>query len=121
MSWAGNVVGGSKFTGSFNLAAGRTTLDLNWERTGLKANGTCNNNVIDSGSFTKVAAPYMADLASGPVQYLKLSATTARMGCRSPTRTRSRRTPARTRATTTSSRSGSRGRSRSCRRPTRRS
>ena len=36
---------------------------------------TCNNNVINSGSFTKVAAPYMSDLASGPVQYLKLRAT----------------------------------------------
>ena len=74
MSWAADVPGGSKFTGSFNLAPGRTTLNLNWERTGLKANGDCNNTVIKSGSFTKVAAPYMSNLASGPVQYLKLMA-----------------------------------------------
>ena len=73
MSWAGNVVGGSKFTGSFNLAAGRTALNLNWEKHTVQ-NGNCKNTVAASGSFTKVAAPYMSNLASGPVQYLKLSA-----------------------------------------------
>ena len=58
---------------SFNLAAGRTTLNLNWEKHTVQS-GNCKNTVAASGSFTKVAAPYMSDLASGPVQYLKLRA-----------------------------------------------
>ena len=74
MTWAGNVGNDSKFTGaSFNLAAGRTTLNINWEKHTVQ-NGNCKNTVAASGSFTKVAAPYMSNLASGPVQYLKLSA-----------------------------------------------
>jgi hypothetical protein len=76
LNWAGNVAGGSQYNGqSFNLAAGRTTLNITYERHGLKANGTCSNSVINSGTFTKVAAPFTANLASGPVQYLKLAAT----------------------------------------------
>ena len=74
LSWAGNEVGGSRFTGAFNLAPGRTTLNLSWISTPRNTN--C-NQTTQSGSFTKVAAPYMANLASGPVQYLKLTATYA--------------------------------------------
>jgi len=74
MNWAGNVGNDSTFTGaSFNLSPGRTTLNLNWEKHTVQ-NGNCKNTVAASGSFTKVAAPFMANLASGPVQYLKLSA-----------------------------------------------
>ena len=77
LSWAGNEVGGSRFTGAFNLAPGRTTLNLSWISTPRNTN--C-NQTTQAGSFTKVAAPYMANLASGPVQYLKLKATYASGG-----------------------------------------
>ena len=77
MSWSGNVVEGSRFTGSFNLAPGRTTLTLNWVSTPQRNN--C-NQTTRSGSFTKVAAPYMANLASGPLQYLKLTASYGNSG-----------------------------------------
>jgi len=77
MSWSSNVVGGSLFTGSFNLASGRTVLNLNWEST--PRNNNC-NQTIRSGGFTKVAAPYMANIASGPIQYLKLRASYGNSG-----------------------------------------
>jgi hypothetical protein len=37
--------------------------------------GNCAQNQPNSGSFNKVAAPYVANAASGPIQYLQLTAT----------------------------------------------
>jgi len=91
LNWSKNVPGGSLFTGTFNLPAdsGRTVLSLIW-RSGVKppenekkpANGKkppptqCDPlpQRPNSGTFNKVAAPYVGDTASGPVQYLKLTA-----------------------------------------------
>ena len=81
LSWSGNVPGGSLFTGSFNLAPGRTTLNLNW--TSKPRNSNCNQTDF-SGSFAKVAAPYMANVASGPIQYLKLRAFYSTNGLPAP-------------------------------------
>ncbi len=79
LTWAGNVVGGSRFTGSMNLAAaaGRIELDLSWESEDRPGGPNNCNQTRWSGSFNKVAAPYVADTASGPVQYLDLTAFNA--------------------------------------------
>lgn len=76
LSWAGNVVGGSRFTGSMNLPAdeGRIELNLSWEAEDRPGPPNNCNKLLWSGSFNKVAAPYVADEASGPVQYLDLTA-----------------------------------------------
>jgi len=76
MAWSGNVTGGSLFTASFNLAtgSGRNAVNLSWtseDRPGPPNN--CNQTRW-SGPFNKVAAPYVADTASGPIQYLDLTA-----------------------------------------------
>ena len=69
------------WTGSVNLPAdsGRTTVNLNWSA-GLReqgSSGNCHPSQPNSGTLQKVAAPYVADGASGPVQYLALTATHA--------------------------------------------
>lgn len=63
--------------GSMSLPAGsgRQELDLSWT-SGPKNASDCGNpsQQPNSGSFNVVAAPYIANGASGPVQYLKLTA-----------------------------------------------
>jgi Putative Flp pilus-assembly TadE/G-like len=59
LTWAGGL-----WTGALDAAAdGRTTVSLDWE-TG------CTGPTRRRDTFGKVAAPYAADAASGPVQYL---------------------------------------------------
>jgi len=79
LTWTGDVVEGSVFEGSFNLASGsgRNGVDLDWvseDRPGPPNN--CNQTRWN-GAFNKVAAPYVADQYSGPVQYLDLNAFNA--------------------------------------------
>jgi hypothetical protein len=51
-------------------------VDLGWE-TGRQGNAnSCGGNSRFSGSFSKVAAPYAADDASGPVNYVWVTGTT---------------------------------------------
>jgi putative Flp pilus-assembly TadE/G-like protein len=77
MTWVGNVVGGSLFTSSMNLApaSGRNAVNLSWESEDRPGGPNNCNQTRWSGSFNKVAAPYVSDTASGPVQYLDLYAT----------------------------------------------
>ena len=77
MSWAGNVANGSRFTSSMNLAtaSGRNAVNLSWESEDRPGGPNNCNQTRWSGSFNKVAAPYVANTASGPIQYLKLTAT----------------------------------------------
>lgn len=63
---------GDTWTGNVSVAdlSGRTVVNLSW-RTGRTGSGTsCNNTSNANGTFGKVAAPYAADDASGPVNYL---------------------------------------------------
>lgn len=75
---AGNVVGGIRFTGTtMNLptGAGQIALDLSWESEDQPGGPDNCNNTRWSGTEDKVAAPYVADTASGPIEYLQLYAT----------------------------------------------
>ncbi|MDQ3691280.1 MAG: pilus assembly protein [Chloroflexota bacterium] len=58
---------------------GRRQVDLDWSagRREQGGSGNCHNNQPNSDTFVKVAAPYVANTASGPVQYLKLFAAHA--------------------------------------------
>jgi hypothetical protein len=64
LAWSGGV-----WTGVFTPAkeSGQTEVDLNWDTDNA---GGCGGPGGHSGSFNKVAKPYVADDASGPVQYL---------------------------------------------------
>jgi hypothetical protein len=63
LSWAGGF-----WTGTVHPAAdGPTTITLSWETDTVD---NCGGPGGDSGSFGKVAEPYAADAASGPIQYL---------------------------------------------------
>jgi hypothetical protein len=79
MTPTGNVAGGIQFvsTGTIPLAPGdgRVILDLNWEAQDRPGGPNNCNQTQYSGSFNKVAAPYVADAASGPIKYLRLFAT----------------------------------------------
>ena len=79
LSFAGDVPEGSVFTGSFTLteASGRNVVDLDWES---KNPARVNCTQPTSGTFPKVAAPYVADDNSGPVQYLTLENLAAPFG-----------------------------------------
>ena len=76
LGWSGNVTGGSLFTGSFNLAtgSGRNTVNLSWTSEDRPGGPNNCNQTRWSGSFNKVAAPYVANNLSGPIQYLDLTA-----------------------------------------------
>jgi hypothetical protein len=76
MSWDSHVAGGELFTATMNLAtgSGRNVLDLDWVSEDQPGGPNNCNNTRWSGSFSKVAAPYVADTASGPVQYLDIDA-----------------------------------------------
>lgn len=82
-AWQSGGIGGSLGTwiGTIALpaASGRQQVNLSWSagRVEQGNSGTCANNQPNSGTFGKVAAPYVADRASGPVQYLNLEATKA--------------------------------------------
>ncbi len=71
------------WTGSVSLPqnGGRVGggVNLSWSagRREQGNSGNCHNSQPNSGTFQKVAAPYVANSASGPVQYLKLFATYA--------------------------------------------
>jgi hypothetical protein len=71
LGYGGDVPEGTVFAGTFSLseASGRNRVDLTWESRNPARN---NCNQPTSGSFGKVAAPYVADDASGPVQYVLL-------------------------------------------------
>ena len=83
-TWTSGGIGGQygTWTGSMPLDAdtGRNTLNIGWH-SGPKTQGqpnACpinNQGSTNNGTFSKAAAPYVADAASGPVDYLKLSAT----------------------------------------------
>jgi Flp pilus assembly protein TadG len=67
------------WTGSVSLvaASGRNTVNIGWSvKDQNTSNSTCKNSDAASGTFNKAAAPYVADDASGPVDYLRLTATT---------------------------------------------
>lgn len=85
MTWSGNVSGGSLFTGSIALpaATGRQAVSLSGRRTDRNTgNSTCKNSTDVTYSFPNpVAAAYVADDASGPVEYLRLTATTFAANC----------------------------------------
>ena len=78
--WTPGGVGGAlgTWTGNVNLPAGsgRQAVNLSWSSGNREQgnSGNCHNNQPNSGNFNKVAAPYVADTASGPVQYLDLTA-----------------------------------------------
>ncbi|MGI8885632.1 MAG: hypothetical protein ACR2G9_01755, partial [Gaiellaceae bacterium] len=84
-TWSPGGIGGTRgtWTGSVNLPAdsGRTstTLNLSWSSGQREqgSSGNCANNQPNSGTLQKVAAPFVANSASGPVEYLKLTATHA--------------------------------------------
>ena len=70
------------WTGSVGLPAdgGRQQVNLSTWKSGNDEQGTsgnCANNQPNRRTMSKVAAPYVANTASGPVQYLKLTATHA--------------------------------------------
>ena len=69
------------WTGSVALPAGsgRQVVNLTWKSGNNEQgnSGNCANNQPNGGTMSKVAAPYVSNLASGPVQYLKLFATYA--------------------------------------------
>lgn len=70
MSWSAGGIGGAlgTWTGSFTPAAGsgRNVINLSWV---TDRAGPCSGPNW-SGSFPRVAAPYVSDTYSGPVQYL---------------------------------------------------
>ena len=78
-TWTSGGLGGplGHWEGTMSLPAdsGRQELDLGWT-SGPRNASVCGNpnQQPNSGSFNVVAAPYIADSASGPVQYLKLQA-----------------------------------------------
>jgi len=82
-TWSDGGLGGSlgTWTGSVGLpeGSGRQTVNLNWSagRRPQGRSGNCHPNQPNSDTLQKVAAPYVANSASGPVQYLKLTATHA--------------------------------------------
>lgn len=88
MSWGGNAPGGGSIFNSntpltLPAGGGRQSVSLSGRRQNRNtANGTCRNNTDVSYSFPNpVAAGYVADDASGPVEYLKLTATYFSGGC----------------------------------------
>ena len=78
MSWAGNVANGSRFTWSMNLAtaSGRNAVNLSWELRGSsrRAERTATRRAGPARS-TRSPPHTSRTLASGPIQYLKLTAT----------------------------------------------
>jgi hypothetical protein len=67
--WTGSV--------ALNAATGRQTVTVSWAVNDVNnGNSTCKNSNAASGQFSKAAAPYVADDASGPVEYLRLTART---------------------------------------------
>ena len=60
---------------NLDAASGRNEVDLSWESEDRPGGPNNCNQTRWSGSFNKVAAPYVANTASGPVQYLDLNAT----------------------------------------------
>ena len=73
---AGTTAEGTRFVGQFTLPAqsasvGREVVDLSWA---ARNPGRSNCSQELSGDFNKVAAPYVANRGSGPVQYLDLDA-----------------------------------------------
>jgi hypothetical protein len=79
MTFAGDTPDGALFTGSFTLAefSGRNVVDIDWESRN-PARNNCNQRV--SGTFPRVAAPYVANDDSGPVQYLTVENLSAPFG-----------------------------------------
>lgn len=79
-TWSSGGIGGvlGTWTGSVNLpvAGGRQTVNLGWSAGNREQgnSGNCANNQPNSGTLSKVAAPYVANTASGPVQFLDLTA-----------------------------------------------
>ena len=86
---------------SVPVAGGPQVLTLSWQD---KTSGTSCSNP-NSGTFGKAAMSYATDDNSGPVGYVKLTAsgpngsTTARPGAESPMRTRPRAATTATRST----------------------
>ena len=85
-TWSANGLGGSlgTWTGSVALPAdaGRQAVSLSWTSGNNEQgkSGNCANNQPNSGTLAVVAAPYVSDTASGPIQYLKLNASLASTG-----------------------------------------
>lgn len=86
MTWTG-----SYWSTTINLpaASGRTVVDIDWwsgERPPPPPGGGCGNKNQhpNRGTFSKVAAPYVADDASGPIEYLQLLAFTGPGGTGTP-------------------------------------
>ena len=76
------------WTGSVSLAAatGRNVVNIGWQvKDQNTGNSTCKNSNAATGTFTKAAVPYVADDASGPVDYLRLTARTNVPSCASGT------------------------------------
>ena len=76
LTWNGTTTGeGSVFTGPVTLPdstpGGREVVDISWQARDPSRPSCSSPN---SGNFDKVAAPYVSNLGSGPVQYLDLAA-----------------------------------------------
>jgi len=80
-TWSPGGLGGpfGTWSGSVSLPAdsGRNEVDLVWAAGNREqgSSGTCHPNQPNSGTMNKVAAPYVGNTASGPVQYLQLQAS----------------------------------------------
>lgn len=79
-TWSAGGIGGTRgtWTGTISLpsSSGRQQVNLT-VRSGNRqqgGSGNCHNNQPNSNTYTKVAAAYVANDASGPVEYLKLEA-----------------------------------------------
>jgi hypothetical protein len=64
---------------NLNAGSGRNVVNISWSSGNREQgnSGNCHNSQPNSGTFSKVAAPYVGNAASGPVKYLDLLATDA--------------------------------------------
>jgi hypothetical protein len=78
MAWSS----GTTWTGTVSIAnaTGRNIVSLDWDSGIGNNSSSCPNNRPNNGSFDKVAAPYAANDASGPINYLGVSAGGAFVG-----------------------------------------
>jgi hypothetical protein len=68
LTWSGGVWSGG-FTLDPESGGAANEIDLSWS---TDTNGGCNGANTASGDFNKVAKPYVADEASGPLQYVNV-------------------------------------------------
>jgi hypothetical protein len=78
MTWSANGLGGPLGTWTANISlpaagdtGGRNELDLSW-KSGHKPNKPCSGGQVNSDTLDKVAAPYVANDNSDPIDYLEI-------------------------------------------------